>query len=628
LSFTLRQISRQAGGGEIVRTRAFEAAAIVLGRGADCDIQIPDLALALRHLTLTSLGGGRVRLEALGPPVEVDGSKLARAEFAADQSPVLTLGEFRLAIGRGEGTGETALTLTKADGDHDDHEDEAKVFALRASVFGKRRTAWVAGLAVLVLCLVLPVAGFMLHANARIHPDHQWSAGPLSKSHAFLENDCAACHQAAFVAVGDAACLSCHQAGRAAEAQAAAFLRVKQAGSPFEPRLVMDHAAHDRLMFAAPLPDDWAGKAQALLRRTFHRPSDTCASCHLEHLSATGVKPTVNAPPAPKPILAVVNDCAACHAKLQEHVRGTPLRDTPDWTRHPDFRPLVTLAAGNPPTLQRIAMADHPREDSGLKFPHRMHLSATGYVARMSQELGAARGYGGTLDCASCHHGDGDGRGFKPVQMERDCGACHSLGFAKVGGVVKSLPHGHPDQVVAALTAYFGGRTAAMPSGDGRRLPGIAAEAERARELNAAGTGGAAGVVRAVFAKGGICAECHTVLAPSAPGSLAYGIAPVSLSGRFLPRSTFDHAVPAHRQDALGMQTCTSCHAADRSDDAHDLMLPRIADCDACHGKDKTPAVPAAAAADCGECHSYHAPNRAAPDREAKVRRIAWKADG
>jgi hypothetical protein len=219
--------------------------------------------------------------------------------------------------------------------------------------------------------------------------------------------------------------------------------------------------------------------------------------------------------------------------------------------------------------------------------------------------------------------------------MERDCGACHSLAFARAGGTLRSLPHGDPQGVAAALRAFYGAagapRTAAGDAG--RRVPGLAAEADRAA-LGAAPRPPAAalvaGAVRAAFSPGGACWDCHTVIPPSA-GGLDYRIAPVSLSARFLPRGAFDHGVAEHHQTADGKASCGDCHRARTSDDASDLLLPKIADCAACHGAPAARPAPAAhqASADCGTCHSFHAPSRPAPVPSGSLappipRRIVW----
>ena len=50
--YVIRTVSHSAEGREIVRATRVEGDRLVVGRGADCDIQLTDLAVALRHVTI------------------------------------------------------------------------------------------------------------------------------------------------------------------------------------------------------------------------------------------------------------------------------------------------------------------------------------------------------------------------------------------------------------------------------------------------------------------------------------------------------------------------------------------------------------------------------------------------
>jgi predicted CXXCH cytochrome family protein len=119
---------------------------------------------------------------------------------------------------------------------------------------------------------------------------------------------------------------------------------------------------------------------------------------------------------------------------------------------------------------------------------------------------------------------------------------------------------------------------------------------ERVRFAAAAASAGSAdGAIRAVFSPGGACYDCHRVEAPPA-GSLNFHIAPVAFPTRYLHRGWFDHR--AH-SDA----TCQSCHGAEQSQSASDLLLPGIETCRSCHGGERT-SKPVASS--CAMCHDYH----------------------
>jgi hypothetical protein len=578
-AITLRLITRQAGGGEIVRTRRIDGAQALIGRDPACEIYLPDLAVDMQQARLQVVGENRVRIESLtGAPFTVDGKRVTQAELQPLRGSKVTFGAFDLLIAQG-GDGDIAITVSRQE---DDQGLSPSLFSLKAVMFGRRKMAWTLALSILALCLALPLAGSVLMSHLVIHPDRQWSTGPLSKAHAFLEKDCQACHQRAFVAVRDQACLSCHQAGDAARA-ARIDARVQRLGSPFLPLLVSDHAPHDRLVRAMPPPPTIRGRIGAVFETAMNHPSDRCASCHREHTTAPpdpAARPTADILRPGKPALVVVRDCADCHSRLKMRLPSTGLIDTPDWNRHPDFRPLVTTGFDGPqPRVQRVSLAARPLEANGLTFSHRVHMSAAGGVARQGQVLGQARGYGAALTCQSCHRPDGGG--FKPIEMERDCGACHSLAFAQVGGQLKALRHHDMRDVAGVLRGAA--PTPGAPSVD-------------------------PAVLRRALAPGGLCVDCHTVRPSNGP--LGGEVAPVHLTDRVLPWGDFNHAVPAHAGVGKGAAACADCHKAQASDRSQDLLIEGVATCKACHGKTEHD-TSAAAGGQCSECHSYHQPGQA-----------------
>jgi hypothetical protein len=618
-------MTRRAGGGEIVRTRPIAASAPMIGRGADCDIHIADLAVGLHHARLAAGGPGAVHIESIGSlPFEIDRRFVRAADVELADAPSLTLGNHLLTLTAGEAPDEVIVTVERKANARGapSPEDERAVFAPVPKVLDKRRLAWSLALVILLACLAAPIAVFHIgHGRATIHPDRQWSSGPLSKVHGFLGNRCEACHQQAFVAVRDGACLACHGAGGGRAAMLRMAAEVRAEGSSFAPRLIFDHAAHARLRAATPLPLAIGPRIAAIFERVFNHSSDRCASCHLEHLAIDHRPPlvqSVDRRPRGAPLLAVVNRCSDCHAQLRERLPSTALLDVPDWGRHPDFRPLLTVSASGP-ILRRAPLARRPLENPGLFFDHRLHLAPGGGVARMAQVLGPARGYGAPLTCAACHRPDGVGRSFTPVEMVRDCSACHSLAFARRGGVLRNLPHGSVSRVVATLETFYPVPSAGFPAG-GRRIPGLAEEIlqwwRRASGVGAPSSQ-AARAIRVTFAQGGVCSYCHTIGRPRDPASMAYAIAPVHLSVRYLPLGGFDHGVPAHHLDSQNRPSCGVCHGARQSDRAADVLLPRIEQCAACHGRTKAQTV-SAASSDCAECHSYHAPGE--PTSRVSVR--------
>ena len=99
MTFVLRHISKRASGGEIVRERDLADGPLRIGRGADCEIRIADLAVSLHHATL-SMDGGKVRIDSAGDqPFGVDGKFVHSASVKPADNAVLTFGDTAPASG-------------------------------------------------------------------------------------------------------------------------------------------------------------------------------------------------------------------------------------------------------------------------------------------------------------------------------------------------------------------------------------------------------------------------------------------------------------------------------------------------------------------------------------------------
>src|SRR5690606_36509681 len=372
---------------------------------------------------------------------------------------------------------------------------------------------------------------------------------------------CEACHVEPFVAVRDETCLTCHQD-------------------------IADHAAQPRQSLArGPLP--WGDAVQWQVAHAFGKPGPgACTDCHTEHEGAGRMEPTRE------------KFCADCHGTLDARLTDTALGNASDFGKaHPEFRALLTTDRTQAEPV-RVSLDDRPRQWNGLRFPHAMHLSKTNGVAQMARRLGRDAGYGAPLDCADCHTPTADGVRFLPVDMERDCEACHSLVFDEVGGTFRTLRHGRIEQARAELLSLDAPATRAT----GRRRPGEYASLYRADF----GGPGVAMLSRAMTEKG-LCGQCHVPAGP--PGTLA--VMPVTQPSRYMIHGWFDHE--DHKQEQ-----CTSCHAAVTSDSSADLLLPGIAQCRDCHQGES--ARSAEVPSSCAMCHSYHPRTgpAAAPPRIAR----------
>jgi hypothetical protein len=570
MMFVIRIVSHSAEGREIVREARVEGNRLTVGRGPDCDVHLTDLAVALRHVTVERAAGRlEVRVEE-GLSVRLNGRKLTSGTIELATGGDINIASHILRfMPTPAGAEEVALNVERVT------ESEVKLdkggdrlFSLAPVMPGKRAVAWGLVLLVLGLFLAWPVYTHYQQERraerfARFHADRMWSSGSLSRAHAALQDDCTACHVKPFEAVRDAACVACHKS-------------------------VHDHADPFRLARARPDLGGWA-RFQLSIKERFNLPPGRCVDCHTEHEGSQRMPATAQ------------RFCSDCHADLDSKLPDTRLADAGDFGRsHPRFRPSFIAAwNGDRPMLARAPLSARPIEESGLKFPHDMHLSGTGGVAQMARRLGARYGFGQALACKDCHDPTPDGVRFQPVDMEDDCAMCHSLAFDRVGGTLRTLRHGEPEQVVADLRDFYRGRRPPPPPSLGataRRPPGEGEAISTRIQFDRALAGlSAERAIRSVFSRGGACYDCHQVEAPPS-GSLNFRIRPVAFPVRYMNHGWFDHRPHS-------TESCASCHAAGKSSAASDLLLPDLASCRTCHGGERT-SKPVASS--CAMCHDYH----------------------
>lgn len=585
MSFILRRIATTKTGKQIIRDQPLPGDTITLGRDSANAIHVADLAVNPQHATIGSSDGRHVRVAAQeGLGFDLNGRTETVADIDSAAGAELRFGGHRLTIAREDDKiillVERIDELSQASKDV----DEVKAFSLQGVLFGKRMGAWTFAALMLLAFLIGPIWAWHSYRGVDerpggYHADSAWLSGPLSSAHASLKNDCQSCHVDAFVAVTDKACVNCHTGEHKA--------------------MSMAHAdAPTAMLLAARHPPGLGEKVLAGFAEAFNKPAGRCVDCHTEH---EGAGPMAATPQ---------KFCADCHdgmaGRLKSAGHPTMLADAADFgTSHPELRPLVRTSAGAEPVR---AMPGKPwRDYNGLKFPHDLHLQATGGVARMAASFRGRYDFGKKLECENCHRPDADGVRIKPVEMERDCAMCHSLAFETVGGVTRTLRHGEPDQVVADLTAYYRSTPPARPlqlGGMARRRPGQYAEGQvyniYFREV-AVRPSRAADAVRAVFSEGGACYDCHTIFPPAAGNN--WRVMAVNQTPRFLTKGWFDH--DAHRETE-----CADCHVAAKGSRAStDLLVPALRQCRDCHVGEtgaRIVKVETATESPCAMCHEYH----------------------
>jgi len=605
MSFILRRISTTKTGKQIIRDQALPGDTITLGREGGNTIHVADLAVNPHHATISSADGRHVRVAASeGLGFDINGRAVETADVDSAAGAELRFGGHRLTIAR---EGENIILLVERIDELSQSSkdvDESKAFSLTGVMPGKRMGAWTFGIMVLLAFLIGPIWAWHSYRNVDerpqgYHADKAWMSGPLSSAHANLKNDCQSCHVEPFVAVTDKACVGCHTGEHKAMSTA--------------------HAnAPTAMLLAARHPPGMSEKILAGFAKAFNKPQGRCVDCHTEH---EGAGPMAATPQ---------KFCADCHdgmsARLLKAGFKPTVADAADFgTIHPEFRPLVRTAPGAKPVRAMPgtgALVDY----DGLKFPHDLHLQATGGVARMAASFRGRYDFGNKLECENCHRPDADGVRIKPVEMERDCSMCHSLAFETVGGVTRTLRHGEPDQVVADLFAYYRSTPPSRPlqlGGMERRRPGDYAEGQvyniYFREV-AVRPSRAEDAVRAVFSKGGACYDCHTIFAPQAGNK--WRVQPVDQTARYLTKGWFDH--DAHKETK-----CADCHtAAKGSKAATDLLVPGLRQCRDCHVGEtgaRLVKVETATESPCAMCHEYHSDGGKPwlPARQRKVNSAA-----
>ena len=573
MTFVVRQISRTADGREIVRDALVEGDSLVIGRGAENGIPLPDLAVDRQHARVTMLGGNRLLIGSIGGlGFEIEGRPTMREEVDAGRGAELRFGSHRLTVSTQDGHPLFAVERIEAVSDSAEARDRSKVFTLQSLLPGKRISAYGYILLVLAVFLAWPIYSYVTYKGVAerpktFHGDKLWESGKLSLAHKSLEKDCQACHVNAFESVRDEACVACHKDTH-------------------------DHAPPERLA-KAKAPPGLGGRIQHQFKVAFNVPEGSCVECHTEHEGAGPMQPTAQ------------KFCADCHGSLDTRLKDTKLLNAADFgTAHPEFHPAVVVQPGDKPMLRRVSLSDSPRENNGLKFPHALHMSKTGGVARMGQTMAGEFGFGQSLQCKDCHKPTSDGVRFRPVEMEQNCGMCHSLAFDSIGGTVRTLRHGEPQQVAADLRALYRSTGPVRPinlGGQARRLPGDY-QANRTQSIFASAVlqrpARAEQAIRAVFSPGGACYDCHVVTPAPGPSVVGFNVGDVVQPMRYMQKGWFDH-------DAHKAETCESCHTkATASGSANDLLLPDIKSCRTCHGGEQARVeVPSS----CAMCHDYHA---------------------
>jgi Cytochrome c7 and related cytochrome c len=623
MKFLLRQISRSAEGREIVRPTEVEGARLTIGRDPESDVHLTDLAVALQHATVQRTAPMRLSVAAEeGLGVELNGRKVTSGVIELAAGGEIRIASHLLRILPAPADAEQVSVDVERVGESatDEHERaDVNRFSLGSVMPSKRISAYVLMALVLGVFLAWPLWVYsqrgpvdqrgLLMADGRdktirpagFQPDSMWSSGALSQVHHGLENQCNACHVRPFEPVQDSACKTCHT-------------NIHDHGDT-SGRFTAEQAMQ-RVVQARPPVTGFAGFRLAVAQAFNHMPG-RCVDCHTEHEGPQQMPRTAQ------------RFCSDCHGDLNSRLPDTRLGNAQDFGgTHPQFQPVVLTGwNGERATFQRIPLFRNPQENSGLKFPHALHLqpggAATQMVRRLSQTGGRwGQHYNGEsqLGCSDCHQATPDGARFQPVNMEEDCSGCHTLAFSQTeDGTFRTLRHGDPEQVIADLREFYRSHGPTRPAALSpleRRRPGDITQVRAAVVYARAQAGAAAAgsrAIAAVFQPGGACFDCHTI---DQEGPLRFHVRPVAFPTRYLLHGWFDHRAHLTMQlpgaaSVDGNGACLTCHGTDlgngnfrmTSNQASNLMIPGLNSCQRCHGGEGSNSV---VPSGCAMCHDYH----------------------
>jgi predicted CXXCH cytochrome family protein len=562
-------VTRNRKGNPLRAERTLEGATIRLGRGAQCEIHLPDRRVALNHATIYQQGDDFF-IGATDAELSIDGTRGRVARLVPGVR--VEVGPYELTVESRPDLCDVALAVELVRPLPDDLAGiRAKSrLSLAATGLSKRTPAWTLAIVIAVLFLALPVMNALdpklrqQTSSLPLTPDQSWNPGDLAEGHQVVGRRCAVCHETPFVRVRDSACIRCHQ---------------------HTPGHVQTVALQQQLF------------------------GDTrCASCHADHKGPHGL------------VRMDAQLCTSCHRDLKHSQPDTSLANAVDFAAdHPGFKLTLSRGPGKEETV-RIAQSDKAQlfERSHLKFPHDEHLRP------------GVRGPKGrkALACRSCHLPDDSGKGFEPINMKKSCIECHRLEF-EPAVTKRQVPHGSVDDVYQTMQEFYANIALNDIPVDVKEigvirygLPRLGNEAitdEQRQRALAWAKAKAAQVAQDLF-EARVCIVCHEVGrnlkgGPTRRGP-AWDVAPVRIASTWFPKARFDHA--KHRTYA-----CADCHDVENSRDSHDIAIPDIATCRKCHAGSEGAANRVVST--CVACHGFHLPGHP-PFGQASARAAARPA--
>jgi predicted CXXCH cytochrome family protein len=552
ISCKLILVTRNSRGQAIHEEREISGDSLRIGRGANCILHLPDPRINLYHASIQYAEDGKLYLESAKELLNFNGELRKREALRAGSN--ILIGPYRLSVEQKDNNHDLVLSYELILPLSDDGADLKKRSRIRLAQTGLSKRLVALGLAALIalVFLILPVLNatnpelVSVADKLPVTLDESWNPGPISASHQAFAKDCQQCHTKPFVQVEDQACTKCHQN-------------------------IGDHVA-DKTM------------QSTLFGET------RCASCHLEHKESHAIAQS-------NPAL-----CVECHGDLKMHRVNNPaiaLNDIHDFsTDHPSFKLSIKTGASVENVL-RIEQSSKTAsvENSGLTFPHDVHLSAEGINSPSGRV---------NMQCSNCHVPDEAGVRFKEISMETHCASCHRLEF-EPAVTTRQVPHGKVADVMTSLREFYGSQSIGQTPIDVATIDGLLrrpangqAKAQQTRADIWAKQ--KANAIASDLFEVRVCKTCHEVTRTENDLLAPWKITPVNITQHWLPKNSFAHNQHSNSQ-------CATCHNTASSKSSRDISIPDITTCRSCHGG-ATP-VRNRVTSTCESCHGFHLPQHA-----------------
>lgn len=533
----LIQITRNPRGQAVRNERQISGDFLAIGRAAECQIHLLDHRVSLHHAIIKHADDGRLFIEADGSMLSINGSLEQNGELVPGTH--ILAGPYEFIVEPSAGDCDLTLTceLIHPLSDADKVAALKVPMSLAATGLSRRKPALLLSALILLLFFILPV-GYALYPKL-----HQlFENAPVTPGESWNAGEMSPGHQALSMQ-----CHTCHQ-------------------RPFQP--VADAACRS-------CHKDVANHiADATLHGKVFRDM-RCSSCHLDHRGRKGL---VRHDP---------QQCVACHGRIKSRNPQTKLSNVRDFsTDHPPFRLSLRVGPG-PDGVRRVRQTDQQAlvEKSGLKYSHEVHFD------KALIEV-AASGTVRDIVCEDCHKLDAAGAGFEPMSMNMTCqqSKCHALNFTpREEG--RQIPHSSVRNVMTTLREFYASQAIGkrysrgeMFDGLGRARGWAATQAERNAKVLFTETGE------------GTCLECHEI-SPGDSRDEPWQVAPVDVTGHWLPKSKFPHS--KHRT-----VKCADCHDVRHSVSGSEVAIPGIAKCRECHVGSKQ--AKTRVSSTCDTCHGFH----------------------